>query len=132
MNKLLLFLFAVLFTGVCMAEEVVHLVKEPEQVTDALKMIPVILGALKDGNYLLAGAFCSLVLTFLSRRFVLPKLKLGPGILPILSAVIGCVSGVGIAIAAGANVSQASLAVLSGPLASTLWDSVIKYAFKKS
>ena len=116
------------------AEEMVNVVPavvEPNSVPDALGVVPVLVEAYRNGNYLLAGALISLVLTFVIRAFVLPKLKLGHGVLPLLSALIGMISGVGLAIANGAPLEAAAMAILSGPLASSFWDSLLKYGFKK-
>lgn len=112
------------------AEEVAKVV-EPEQAQDALGFLPAIVEAFKSGHYLMAGALISLVVTFVLRSYVLPRLKLNDGLLPILSAAIGLLSGVGLAVANGATLNEATLAVFSGPLASMLWSSSIKYFFKK-
>jgi hypothetical protein len=106
-------------------------VLEPESLEEALRFIPVILEALSSGNYLVMGAAISLVLTFLVRRFVLPKMGLGNGFLPVVAALLGMLAGVGGAILGGADMQSAVLAVMSGPLASVLWDSFFKYFFKK-
>lgn len=106
-------------------------IAEPVEVQDAVGFLPAILSAVKNGQYLLGGALVTMVLVFLAKRFVLPKARLGTGVLPILSAFLGILSGVGLAIANGAPMEAAALAVLSGPLASQLWDSIVKYFFKK-
>lgn len=106
-------------------------VAEPGSPADVAAFLPALIQAAKQGNWLLVGAIVALILTFLTRKLLLPKLKLGHGALPLISAVIGVVAGVGIAIVGGANLNEASFAVLSGPLASTLWDAAVKYFFKK-
>jgi hypothetical protein len=116
------------------AQEVVEsavTIAAPQEIGQALELLPVIMSTMKNGQWLAFGALISLVVTFIVRKWVLPKLKLGSGVLPLVSALIGMFAGVSLAIANGAEPSAAGLAVLSGPLASTLWDSSIKYFFKK-
>lgn len=105
---------------------------EPDSVGEVVKLVPVIVGAFKSGSFLMAGAGIALIVTYIFRRAVLPKIKLGSGVLPIVSALVGCFAGVSVAILGGANLLEASLAVMSGPLASVLWDAVIKYFLPKS
>lgn len=124
MKKLILLAFALPMT-------VFAQVTEPVDVSGIVGILPAILNAFKNGQYLLAGALVSLILTFVIKTFVLPKVKLGNGVLPIVSALIGCLAGVSIAVANGAEPLAATLAVFSGPVASTLWDSIVKYFFPK-
>lgn len=112
-------------------EEVESPVAEPKDWGDVAEFFPAMIQAVKSGNWLLFGALVSLILTFAVKQFVLPKLGVGNGILPILSVVLGAVAGVGGAVASGASLGAAALAVLSGPLASTLWDAIVKYFFPK-
>lgn len=106
-------------------------IEAPEEVGDIVGFLPALVGAYKNGAWTLFGALIALILTFVIRKFVLPVVKLGSGVLPLVSAILGIVAGVGLAVANGASAQAASMAVLSGPLASTLWDSLIKYFFKK-
>lgn len=112
---------------VSVAEEYVG----PGNMEEALRFLPVILEALRSGNYLVAGAAVALILTFLARKYLLPKMGLGNGFLPVISALVGLIAGVGLAIVGGASADAAMLAVMSGPLASVLWDALFKYFFKK-
>lgn len=139
--KYLLTLFLVIFTSLpAWAQEaavdaskatVTATLEAPQEVGDVMGFLPVIIHAAQNGQWLLFGALIALVVTFIAKKYILPKLKLGNGLLPLISALVGMVGGVGLAIANGAEPLQASLAVLSGPLASTLWDALIKYFFKK-
>jgi hypothetical protein len=87
--------------------------------------------ALKSGNFLLAGSLVTLLLVFAIRKYVFPKINIGDGALPIVSIILGMFVGSAGAIIGGATAPQALLAVLSGPLASSLWSSLLKYFFKK-
>lgn len=103
----------------------------PSDLNVVVGFIPVLMAAWKNGQWLLVGAVLSLILTFAFRKFLMPSLKLGSGVLPLVSAGLGVVAGVGAAIVGGAELMPAVLAVFSGPLASTLWDSAVKYFFRK-
>lgn len=103
----------------------------PSDLNVVVGFIPVLIAAWKNGQWVLVGAILSLILTFAFRKFLMPSLKLGSGVLPLVSAVLGVVAGVGAAIVGGAELMPAVLAVFSGPLASTLWDAAVKYFFKK-
>ena len=115
------------FPSILFAQDIV----QPEHIEDALQFLPVLMNAIKTSNWLLAGSLVSLIVTFTVRKYLLKRMKLKTGVLPIVSSVVGCFAGVSLAIINGADIHSASLAVLSGPLASTLWDSIIKYFFNK-
>lgn len=104
---------------------------EPGSVEQAVGMLPILVNFAKAGNWLMFGAALSLLLTFAIKKYVLPKVGLGNGVLPLVSIVLGVVAGVGAAVLGGASVQAATLAVLSGPLASSLWDALFQYFFKK-
>lgn len=96
---------------------------------DVAKLIPTMVTFAKNGQWLLFGSVLSLILTFLVRQLVLPKVNLKTGVLPLVSAVLGCLAGVGGAVLAGATPLAAVIAVLSGPAGSWLWSAVAKHFF---
>lgn len=101
---------------------------EPSTIDDVVKMFPLIVEAFKNGQYLLIGALVTLVLVFIFRQYLLPKLKIfTTNVLPLVSAVLGIIVGSSISVVGGASITEALLACLSGPLASTLWQAVAKY-----
>lgn len=112
--------------GVAHADEVAP-VPEPDSLEKAIGFIPTIIEAAKSSNWLLFGGLVALVLTFVVKKYVLPKVNLGTGVLPWVSIVLGLLAGVGGAVAAGAKLEAALLAVLSGPLASTIWETIVQY-----
>lgn len=97
----------------------------------ALTAFKVLTEAVQNGQYLLAAAALTLIMVVLFRKLLMPRLGLKAGVLPLVSAILGCLTGGSLAILAGANAQQATMAVLAGPLASTLWDALAKYFFKK-
>ena len=123
-------IFGTLFLTACASLPALAQVAAPAD-GDIVGYIPAIWLAIQQGNWLLAGAGVTLILTLLVKKFLLPKIGVGNGVLPIVSAVLGIVSGVGMAILGGAPLGAAAAAVFSGPLASMLWDAVVKYFFKK-
>jgi hypothetical protein len=125
MRFLYLALFAPLFAWAQAAVDV------PTDLNGVAAFIPALLQAIKSGNWLLFGAFVSLILTYALRTYVLPKMGVGSGALPWISLVIGAVAGIGGAVAGGATLGAAAMAALSGPLASTLWDMVFQYFLPK-
>ena len=106
-------------------------VAEPGDLEQAIGMLPTIIEAAKNSNWLLFGALVSLILTFVVKKYVLPKAGLGNGVLPWVSILLGLLAGVGGAVAAGAKIEAALLAVLSGPVASSLWEMIVQYFVKK-
>jgi hypothetical protein len=99
----------------------------PVDLSSAASFLPAILAFFKSGNYLAAGAMISLILTWAIKTYVLPKINLGTGVLPLVAAVIGVLGGVGLAVANGGTLAAASMAVLSGPLATALWEGILQY-----
>jgi hypothetical protein len=105
--------------------------QEPETVAGAGSMLKPIWDAIGNGSYLLAGAGITLILVFVFRKYVMDKIGLGSGVLPLVSAVLGVISGLAVSVWGGANGGEAAMAMLSGPAAGMLWDAVFKYFFKK-
>jgi hypothetical protein len=85
----------------------------------------------KDGKILGAAAGLTLILVFLFRKFLMARLKLKPGVLPLVSLLLGALAGWASAVLAGATAGQAALALLAGPVASQAWDIIVKYFFPK-
>lgn len=104
-------------------------VQEPVNLNDVAQLIPTLVGFAKNGQWLLFGALLSMVMTFMIRQFVLPKISLGAGVLPLVSGVLGVLSGVGGAVYMGATPIAALLAVMSGPAGSWLWSALAKHFF---
>jgi branched-subunit amino acid transport protein AzlD len=104
---------------------------EPGSVDQAVGLLPQILANISQGKYLLAGALITLVIVFIVKQYVLPKVNLSTGALPLISLVVGALSAVALGISGGATPAQAALALLSGPTASALWDIVIKFMVPK-
>lgn len=90
------------------------------------------LSALGQGKLVVVGAIVVLFLVHVFRKFLMPKLKLGTGFLPYLSIILGLIVGVCSDLINGVSASQAAqIALLSGPGASMLWNSVFKLVAKK-
>lgn len=100
---------------------------EPTTIGEAAAWLPALITFAKNSQWLLFGAVMALVGVFLIRQYVLPGLGLNTKILPLVSAVLGILAGVGGAVYAGSDLMAAAMAVLSGPLASALWSAVVKY-----
>lgn len=100
---------------------------EPTTIEEAARFIPTLIEFALHGKWLAFGAMATLVLVFLVRQYALPKLGLNTKVLPLVSALLGVLVGVGGAVAVGAEPLAALLAVLSGPLASTLYSAIVKY-----
>lgn len=123
LSNMFFMLFGLMFTCLAFAQA------EPSTIEGAVGLLPAIYAAVKSGNYLLAGASLTLVLVFVVRQYLLPKLSVSASALPVISIVIGILSGAAVSVVGGATLSQAALAMLSGPLASSLWSTAIKYLF---
>lgn len=125
-------LFAPLLTW---AQDVVakipEVVASPDSIEQALQIMPVIMELFHNGQYLAMSAGIVMILVFGIKKYLLKRLKLGNGVLPLISAGLGVAVALSLSIFMGANVQQACLAMLAGPAAGNLWDSVVKYFFKK-
>lgn len=103
----------------------------PESIEQVTGMLQPILALISNGNYLAAAAGITMILVLGFRKLVMPRLGLGVGVLPLVSAVIGVLSGAMVSVYGGATLTQGALAMLAGPAAGLLWDAVIKYFVKK-
>jgi hypothetical protein len=121
----------VLLSGVFAPLFVWAQVTQPETVEEAVGLFQPLWDAIGNGQYLAAGAVITMIIVFAFRKWLMPKLNLGSGVLPIVSAFVGILSGAAVSVAGGADAGQAAMAVLSGPMAGMLWDSLFKYFFKK-
>lgn len=85
-----------------------------------------------SGNKIIMASGIVLVLVYLFKTNILPKLELGNGVLPWVSIGCGLVVGVLSSIVAGvAPTEAADIALISGPGASIFWSSVVKLVTKK-
>lgn len=105
---------------------------EPQSPADIIGMLPTLLSFVQQGKWLLVGALITLVLVWAIRQYVLPKLGMGSASLPMVSALLGVVVGLAVSVLGGASPSAALLAVMSGPLASTLWGAIVKFFLPQS
>lgn len=99
----------------------------PVSADSAISMIGTVLSLVHNGGYLAAAGVLTLIICWALNVYVLPKLSLGPALVPILSSVIGALSGLGLALANGANLQQATLALMAGPLATHLYEGAAQY-----
>lgn len=103
----------------------------PTSADQAISMLGVFYGFIHNGQWLLAGGVLTLVICFALNRYLFPRLKLGAAITPIASAIIGALGGVGLAVANGASLQQAMLAMLSGSVATHFWEAIGQYFVAK-
>lgn len=129
--KSLAFLFAFAFPILARAQDSGTIVLEPGSVDQALGVGALMIQFFQEGKILAAAAMLTLVLVFVFRQFIMPKLKLASGVLPLVSAVTGVIAGAAIALASGARPAEAMLALMAGPAASTFWDALAKYLIPK-
>ena len=128
---LVLGFFMTMFMGCLAIAQEVKEIAMPEELSDIGGIMDVIAEGIKNSNSLLYGAGITLILVLLIKKYVMPKLSIGNGTLPFISIGVGIIAGLSLAIVNGGTIMEASLAIMSGPLASTLWDAVAKYFFKK-
>ena len=104
-------------------------ITEPATVEKAVSLLPMIYEAFKSGQTLMAAALLTLVIVFVVRQYVLPKLNVSAALLPLVSLIVGALSALAISVASGATLQAAAMALMAGPLASSLWSVLIKYFF---
>lgn len=103
----------------------------PVDANSAVQLFSVLANFAHNGQYLLMGGVITLILCFILNQYILPKLNLGGAIVPLISPIIGILSGVGLALANGASPLAAALAVMSGPLAGHAYESIFQYFVAK-
>lgn len=104
----------------------------PQEHIDINATIQSIFDYIQHGKPVMAASAGILILVYLFRRYALPKLQLGNGVLPILSVVLGAIIGVLSQVIVGISPAEAAKIVLiSGPGASMFWATVIKLFMKK-
>lgn len=77
--------------------------------------------AYHNGQYLIAAGVLTVIAVSLLKKYVLPSLKVPDWAVPWISNIAGILIGAGISLAGGASPKEALLAVLAGPLASSLY-----------
>lgn len=102
-------------------------VTEPGSVDQAVGMLPGIIAAFQTAKPLLGCALIVLILVFVIKQYILPKLNVSTSILPWVSVVLGILSAIAVGVSGGASPAQAAMAMLSGPAASSFWDMILKY-----
>lgn len=105
--------------------------QEPVTVGEAGSLLKPIYDAFASGSYLLGASGLTLILVFAFRKYVMNAIGLGVGALPLVSAIVGVLSGLAVSVWGGATGAEAAMAMLAGPAAGMLWDSLFKYFFKK-
>ncbi|SRR5574343_595885 len=114
-----------LFPFAALAQDVVAEPNVPSLLGSVLKNIA-------TGQYVMAASALVLILVYLFRKFVLPKLSLGNGVLPYITIALGALVGILSNIVAGVGPAEAAnIILISGPGAAMLWDSVFKLMAKK-
>lgn len=103
----------------------------PESAEQVIGLIPTLIELFKNGSYLAFAAGVVMILTFIIKKYVLPKFGLGKGWLPIVAIIIGVLGSWAASVFGGASPLESILAVFSGPTAIALWDAIAKYFFKK-
>lgn len=100
---------------------------------DLNSLLDAIEASLVGGDKIIAASGIVLLLVHLFRKFALPRLKLGNGVIPYVSIASGLLMGVAADMFAGVSAMEAAkIALLSGPGASLMWDSFFKLMAKKN
>lgn len=119
-----LFLGFVLPAGLAIAQTV-SIPETPEQ---ASSLIPVLIDAISTGKWVIVASIVVLVLTLVFRQHILPKLKVGTGVLPWVTIAIAAVNGFAAHLIGGVELKEAAYFILiSGGLASQIWSLGGKY-----
>jgi len=88
--------------------------------------------AVSEAKWVVVVACVVVILVHLSRKFLIDKIGLGSGVLPILSLVLGALLSWGLSVIGGVSAAEAAKSILfSGATASLLWSGLLKLLFKK-
>ena len=118
--------------GIFFAASVSWCQELPEQNLDINATVQSIFDYIAHGKPVMAAAAGILILVYLFRRYALPKLKIGNGVLPILSLALGGIIGILSQVIAGVPPAEAAKIILiSGPGASVFWSAILKLFVKK-
>lgn len=104
----------------------------PETVDGATSLVPKLIEALVAGNHSVAGGIVLMVLMVAVRQFVVPKWKLPTELLPIVTALIGAISMVGLSMTNNVSaVEAAKTGLVIALFAGGTWSLIGKYIAKK-
>lgn len=113
-----------LFTVLAFAQQAPS---EPQSIQEAVGYLAPLYGFAKAGQWPMAAACLVMVLVFAFRQYLLPKIGLTTKVLPLVSALLGVLVAVAGPVFVGVSPESAAMAVVSGPMASVLWQAVFKY-----
>lgn len=93
----------------------------------ALGMIAQVFILIKGGNAVMGAGGLVLILVWAFRAFAMPKINMSSAWLPWISLGLGALVGIASSVLGGMDPKQAAeIALLSGPVASKFWSSVVK------
>ena len=128
MGKLTAFLMVLLVPVFVFAQEA-----PPETIEEASAFLGLLIQAIMDKNYLIAGGILLMIVIIPIKEHVLPKLKISKKLTPVVSALLGLVATVGFSLSTGAMDSGSAVVegLLLGVTASGLWGLLGKYFTEK-
>lgn len=118
--------FAMVVSAIAFAQTV-----PPETIEGATGMMPALIHALVEGNYLVAAGFGLMIVVAVVRVYLLPKISVTKELLPIISAIIGVIAFGGLALSAGQDFMEAlKNGLVTSLLAGGTWSLVGKWLAK--
>lgn len=100
----------------------------PENIDQALKLLPMLLEMVQMKNWGMVAALAIMLVTYLFRMYILPKLAINDRALPLVSGGMGVLLAVAVSLAAGQPWGAAiASGVFIGAAASGFWSAVFKY-----
>jgi hypothetical protein len=99
---------------------------------ETMKLLPALLDAIVNGKWVVLGAIVVMIGTLFVRQYAVPKWGMPENLLPYVSMILAAIYGIGGHVMAGMEAGDAAILVLvSGGLASQMWDALGKFIAKK-
>ncbi len=102
-------------------------VAEPQNLDQAVAYMPVLMKYIHSGSVLGISAVVVLLLSYVLKAYVIPRVGLNKGAIPVISMALGVLVGPAIAIISGASPEQAVQSLAAGPWAVFMHEAIAKY-----
>ena len=105
----------------------------PETIEEASAFLGLLIQAIMDKNYVIAGGILLMIALIPVKEHVLPKLNISEKLMPLVSLVAGVLAQAGYSLAMGEFDSGRAIVdgIITGAFASGIWDFAGKYLKEK-
>lgn len=128
MRKLTAFLMVLLVPLFVFAQEA-----PPETIEEASAFLGLLIQAIMDKNYLVAGGIVLMIALIPVKEYALPKMGVSEKLMPLVAALAGVIGGIGFSLAMGELDTGKAVVngLITGVFASGMWDLLGKFVKEK-